>query len=116
MIRSKEMFLSVWRQLAPRYKEMPYKVIFEILNEPDQKLTVDMWNTFLAEAVKIIRETNPYRTLIIGPGNWNGIIESLGLFHPWKKIARPAKQEQRPVGPPEPVECQVSGFCCRDWG
>jgi endoglucanase len=29
--------------------------------------------------VKIIRKTNPYRTLIIGPGNWNGI-ESLNTL------------------------------------
>ena len=70
------MFLSVWRQLAPRYKDQPSQVLFEILNEPNQKLTVDRWNNYLAEAVKIIRETNPNRTLIIGPGNWNGI-ESL---------------------------------------
>lgn len=72
----KEMFLAVWRQLAPRYKDEPSQVIFEVLNEPNQKLTVDMWNGYLAEAVIIIRETNPNRTLIIGPANWNGI-ESL---------------------------------------
>jgi endoglucanase len=72
-VGKKEMFLSVWRQLAPRYKDQPSQVIFEVLNEPNQKLTVDMWNEYLAEAVKIIRETNPERTLIIGPGNWNGI-------------------------------------------
>jgi endoglucanase len=75
-VGKKEMFLSVWRQLAPRYKDQPSQVIFEVLNEPNQKLTVEMWNEYLAEAVKIIRETNPSRTLIIGPGNWNGI-ESL---------------------------------------
>jgi endoglucanase len=75
-VGKKEMFLSVWRQLAPRYKDQPSQVIFEVLNEPNQKLTVDMWNEYLAEAVKIIRETNLGRTLIIGPGNWNGI-ESL---------------------------------------
>ncbi len=75
-VGKKEMFLSVWRQLAPRYKDQPSQVIFEVLNEPNQKLTVEMWNEYLAEAVKIIRETNPTRTLIIGPGNWNGI-ESL---------------------------------------
>jgi endoglucanase len=75
-VGKKEMFLAVWRQLAPRYKDQPSQVIFEVLNEPNQKLTVDMWNDYLAEAVKIIRETNPTRTLIIGPGNWNGI-ESL---------------------------------------
>jgi endoglucanase len=72
----KEMFFSFWRQVAPRYKDKSDKVVFELLNEPNQKLTVDMWNSFLVEAMKIIRESNPYRTLIIGPGNWNGI-ESL---------------------------------------
>ena len=75
-IGKKEMFLSVWRQLAPRYKDQPSQVVFELLNEPNQKLTVEMWNEYLAEAVRIIRETNADRTLIIGPGNWNGI-ESL---------------------------------------
>ncbi len=75
----KAMFLSFWEQVAPRYKDKSGNVIFEILNEPNQKLTVEMWNTFLAEAVKIIRESNPDRTLIIGPGNWNGI-ESLNTL------------------------------------
>lgn len=69
----KEMFLSVWKQLAPRYKDQPGNLLFEILNEPNQKLTPELWNSFLIEAIKIIRTTNPDRTLIIGPGNWNGI-------------------------------------------
>ena len=69
----KEMFLSVWKQLAPRYKDQSDNLVFEILNEPNRKLTPDLWNTFLKEAIKIIRSTNPDRTLIIGPGNWNGI-------------------------------------------
>jgi endoglucanase len=72
----KEMFLSVWRQLAPRYKNLSDNVIFELLNEPNQKLTAELWNSFLSDALKIIRETNPDRTVIIGPANWNGI-ESL---------------------------------------
>lgn len=75
-VGKKEMFLSVWRQLAPRYKDAPSQVIFEVLNEPNQKLTAEMWNEYLVEAVNIIRKTNPTRTLIIGPANWNGI-ESL---------------------------------------
>ncbi|MFH0843372.1 MAG: glycoside hydrolase family 5 protein [Bacteroidota bacterium] len=75
----KEMFLSFWKQVAPRYKDKSADVLFEILNEPNQKLTVGMWNSFLAEAVNIIRESNPDRTLIIGPGNWNGI-ESLNTL------------------------------------
>jgi endoglucanase len=75
-VAKKEMFLSVWRQLAPRYKDKSDDVIFELLNEPNRKLTAELWNSFLAEAITIVRETNPNRTLIIGPANWNGI-ESL---------------------------------------
>ena len=75
-VAKKEMFLSVWRQLALRYKDQDSNVLFEILNEPNQKLNFKLWNTYLADAIKIIRVTNPNRTLIIGPGNWNGI-ESL---------------------------------------
>jgi endoglucanase len=75
----KEMFISFWKQIAPRYKDKSGNVIFELLNEPNQKLTAEMWNIFSAEAVKVIRQTNPDRTLIIGPGNWNGI-ESLNTL------------------------------------
>lgn len=75
-VAKKEMFLSVWRQLAPRYKDQPNQVVFELLNEPNQKLSVELWNTYLEEAINLVRQTNPNRTLIIGPGNWNGI-ESL---------------------------------------
>ena len=69
----KEMFLSVWRQLALRYKDQPSDVVFELLNEPNKKLSVELWNEFLSDALKIIRKTNPSRTVIIGPANWNGI-------------------------------------------
>lgn len=75
-VAKKEMFLSVWRQLAPRYKDAPDEVMFELLNEPNQKLSVQLWNEYLLEAINLVRETNPKRTIIIGPGNWNGI-ESL---------------------------------------
>ncbi len=69
----KEIFLSFWRQVAPRYKDMPANVLFEILNEPNRQLTPELWNKFLAEALAIIRETNPTRTVVIGPGFWNQI-------------------------------------------
>jgi endoglucanase len=78
-VAKKDMFLAFWKQVAPRYKDKSDKVVFEILNEPNQKLTVEMWNEFLSEAMQIIRMSNPNRTLIIGPGNWNGI-ESLNTL------------------------------------
>lgn len=71
-IAKKDMYLSVWRQLASRYKNQPSDVVFELLNEPNQKLTVELWNEYLVDAIKIVRKTNPNRTVIVGPGNWNG--------------------------------------------
>ncbi|MBI5009146.1 MAG: glycoside hydrolase family 5 protein [Bacteroidia bacterium] len=78
----KDMFLSLWKQIAPRYKDQPSDLIFEILNEPNRKLTPEMWNTFLVEALEVIRDTNPNRTVIIGPGNWNGIESLTSLLLP----------------------------------
>src|ERR1035437_3932989 len=69
----KDKFLSFWKQIATRYKDKSGNVLFELLNEPNQKLDAKMWNAFLTEAVKIIRESDPDRTLITGPCNWNGI-------------------------------------------
>ncbi|MFC1539404.1 glycoside hydrolase family 5 protein [Candidatus Latescibacterota bacterium] len=77
----KEIFLSFWRQIAPRCKDLSSNVLFEILNEPNRELTPEMWNRFLKEGLEIIRETNPERTVVIGPGNWNQIpfLEQLEL-------------------------------------
>lgn len=70
---NKDRFLSTWEQIAERYRNSPDNVIFEILNEPHGKLTPELWNQFHHDALSIIRETNPERTVIIGPGNWNDI-------------------------------------------
>ena len=69
----KEAFLSFWKQVASRYKDASADVIFEILNEPCQRLTPDLWNKYFREALGIIRETNPARTVIVGPAFWNSI-------------------------------------------
>jgi endoglucanase len=81
-LAKKEMFLSLWKQIAPRYKDQSSDLIFELLNEPNRKLTPEMWNTFLVEALEIVRSTNPDRTVIIGPGNWNGIESLTSLLLP----------------------------------
>lgn len=69
----KPKFLAFWRQAAGRYRDEPESVFFEILNEPNSALTVELWNEMLKEALALIRATNPARTVIIGPGYWNGI-------------------------------------------
>lgn len=78
---NRERFLATWRQLAARYASAPSQVLFEILNEPNGQLTPELWNEYAREALKVIRETNPARTVILGPAYWNNIdyLEKLEL-------------------------------------
>jgi endoglucanase len=70
---NKVKFLAFWRQLSAHCQAAPESVLFEVLNEPSVKLTPALWNEYLAEALAIIREKNPTRTVIVGPGFWNAI-------------------------------------------
>lgn len=66
-------FLAFWRQVAPHFKDASDKVFFEILNEPNGKLMPEVWNQYLTEALAIIRQSNPTRTVIIGPAFYNSV-------------------------------------------
>ncbi|MEM1165263.1 MAG: glycoside hydrolase family 5 protein [Planctomycetota bacterium] len=64
--------ISAWRQVAERYKDMPRDmVVFELLNEPHNNLTADLWNEMYPKLLAAVRETNPDRPVMIGPANWN---------------------------------------------
>jgi endoglucanase len=78
----KDIFLSTWRQMAEHYKDYPDNVYFGLLNEPNNNLTPYLWNYIMKEAYDIVRESNPARTLVIGPGNWNKIYELETLVLP----------------------------------
>ena len=66
-----ERFVALWKQIATRFKDLPDNVIFELLNEPNDKLTAEVWNKMLLNALKEVRKTNPNRTIMIGPASWN---------------------------------------------
>jgi endoglucanase len=68
-----ERFLAMWRQIAEHCRSAPSGVLFEILNEPNKKLTPEVWNRWLREALAIIRKSNPTRTVIVGPTSFNNI-------------------------------------------
>jgi endoglucanase len=70
---NREKFLAFWRQLSAHCQKAPDRVVFEILNEPSKKLTPELWNEYWRAALAIIRQTNPTRTVIIGPAFWNSI-------------------------------------------
>jgi endoglucanase len=64
---------AFWSQIAPRYKDAPNQVMFEILNEPNTAMTPEIWNEEYHQALAIIRQTNPTRNVVIGPSFWNGL-------------------------------------------
>lgn len=66
-----ERFLALWEQIAAHYKDYPASLVFEILNEPHDKLTKSLWNDLLVQALAVVRRTNPDRNIILGPGEWN---------------------------------------------
>lgn len=65
--------VGIWEQVARRYKDRPPSVVFELLNEPHEKLTEEKWNAAIPAVLKAVRTTNPARPVVVGPGQWNGI-------------------------------------------
>jgi endoglucanase len=65
--------MAFWTQIAARYKDQPSSMLFEILNEPNGQLTPAPWNRLSADVLALIRQTNPTRTVVIGPAFWNNI-------------------------------------------
>ncbi|HJR81135.1 MAG TPA: glycoside hydrolase family 5 protein, partial [Anaerolineales bacterium] len=66
-----EQFLFMWQQIADHYQDYPPEVIFELLNEPHDRIDAALWNTYIIHGLMVIRESNPTRDVIIGPVNWN---------------------------------------------
>jgi len=69
----KQRFLGLWSQIAERYANKPKQLFFEILNEPNDKFTPALWNVYLDEAIDVIRQSNPRRTLIVGTAEFGGL-------------------------------------------
>jgi endoglucanase len=64
---------ATWRRIASRYKGRPDQLIFELLNEPNASLTDEKWQALFPKLLAIVRESNPTRMVIIGPGHWNNV-------------------------------------------
>jgi endoglucanase len=66
-------FLDAWTAIAEHCKDRPDTVLFEVLNEPAGKFTHESWDEYWRAALAVIRKSNPTRTVIVGPANWNNI-------------------------------------------
>jgi endoglucanase len=74
--------IAFWQQVGERYKKAPNTVLFELLNEPHAPLDAARWNAMLAKLIPVVRATNPRRTLVIGPTQWNSLSQLPNLILP----------------------------------
>jgi endoglucanase len=65
--------LAIWRQIAQHYRGYADRLYFELLNEPSNQLTDERWQAMVPELLRVVRESNPTRMLIVGPAYWNGL-------------------------------------------
>jgi endoglucanase len=63
----------MWQQIATHFAGYSDSLVFEVLNEPHDSLTPELWNQFLVDALAVIRQSNPTRYVVLGTGEWGGI-------------------------------------------
>ena len=68
-----EKFLALWLQIGNHYKNYSSNLFFEVLNEPNENLTPELWNEYLLQGINTIRQSNPKRTIVVGTANWGGL-------------------------------------------
>ncbi len=67
-------FLGIWRNVATLLRDAPPEVIFEPLNEAHgARWSGAALRDLQAQAVAAIRDTNPTRLVVVGPGRWQHI-------------------------------------------
>ncbi len=54
-----------WSQVSARYAGRLPKLVFELLNEPGGALTQARWDRLAADALSIVRTSNPDRTVVV---------------------------------------------------
>lgn len=81
----RERFLAIWEQLSTHYQDAPPSLYFELLNEPQQQLDAQTWNSLLAEALAVIRRSNPSRKVIVGGVDYSNVAFLAALQLPTDK-------------------------------
>lgn len=69
-----ETLVSVWKQIAERYRDYPDGLMLEILNEPDNrsgKMTKTRWNYIQNKVTAAIREIDEDRIIVLASRNLN---------------------------------------------
>ncbi len=70
---AQQRFLACWRDLSARLSgRAVHQVAYELMNEPVAPDPED-WNRLVERAVRLVREREPERTLVIGSNRWQSV-------------------------------------------
>jgi endoglucanase len=67
----RERYLALWEQIAGHYRDYPTAVVFELLNEPNDRFDAAAWNEIGSAALQVVRQSNPNRNVVLGGAGWN---------------------------------------------
>lgn len=68
-----EKFYTFWRDLSKSLINYPNSMVaYELMNEAVAD-DPELWNSLVANCVKVIRETEPERTIVIGSNKWQQV-------------------------------------------
>ena len=87
------MYVSIWTQIATRFKGKSDHLLFELLNEPHGAPTVANLNEFNTKVVKAIRSSNPTRLIVYSGNQW---ANSYNLIN--KDLVNPNPSDQYLMG------------------
>ena len=68
-----EILKNIWEDISLEFAQYSdSSVLFELMNEPNGATTIELWNKYPSELIKIIRKTNKTRPILLGTADWGG--------------------------------------------
>jgi endoglucanase len=65
--------IAIWTQIAQHYQSYSDRLFFELLNEPHDQLSGEVWQEIVPILLRAVRASNLTRIVLIGPAPWNAI-------------------------------------------
>lgn len=69
----RQRYLNIWRAIAEDQHEAPPLLMFEPLNEPNGAVRGEVLRDLQRDVLAVIRDSNPGRVVVFGPGQWQNI-------------------------------------------
>ena len=74
---------KIWEQLSRHYQNAPPQVMFELINEPNGRMTIERTDALNHRILNVVRRFNPDRWVVIGSAEW-GALDALMKSNPPK--------------------------------